>query len=62
MKVVLLDGGPIVRAATRAVLEEVQTLKLKAAECGAVGHLPKSASEEELAQQVWRFAGVTPRP
>ena len=38
----------------------VQTLELKAAECGAVGFIPKSVSEEELAKQVRRFAGVTP--
>ena len=122
MKVVLLDDSPIVRAATRDILEEagirvvaidnpfllgsvvrreqpdvvlldvvmplvdgddvakivrenrqvaevpfvlysdapVQTLVTKAAECGAVGFIQKSVSEEELAKEVRRFAGVAP--
>ena len=38
----------------------VSTLEEKAAECGAVGYIPKSVSEEELAREVRRFAGVTP--
>jgi CheY-like chemotaxis protein len=123
MKVVLLDDSPIVRAATRDVLEEAgikvvaidnpfllgsvvrheqpdlvlldvvmplvggddvakivrenrqvaqvpfvlysdapaQTLELKAAECGAVGFIQKSVSEEELLKEIRRFAGVAPR-
>src|SRR5262245_26463657 len=122
MKVVLLDDSPIVRAATRDVLEEAgikvvaidnpfllgsvvrrehpdvvlldvvmpllrgddvakivrenhqvaevpfvlysdapeQTLATKALECGAVGYISKSVSEEELTHQVRRFATVTP--
>ena len=39
-----------------------QTLEEKAAECGAVGFIPKSVSEEELAKRVRRFAGVAPPP
>ena len=122
MKVVLLDDSPIVRAATRDILEEAgirviaidnpfllgsvvrreqpdlvlldvvmplvsgddvakivrenrqvaevpfvlysdapaATLAAKAAECGAVGFIQKSVSEEELAQQVRRFASAIP--
>jgi len=122
MKVVLLDDSPIVRAATKDILEEAgmkvvtidnpfllgavvrrelpdvvlldvvmplvggddaarivrenrsvaeipfvlysdapaTTLQIKAYECGAVGYIQKSVSEEELAQQVRKFAGVTP--
>jgi CheY-like chemotaxis protein len=40
----------------------VQTLQVKAAECGAVGFISKSVSDEELAKQVRRFAGITPMP
>lgn len=36
----------------------VTTLATMARECGAVGFIPKSVSEEELAQQVRLFAGA----
>ena len=37
-----------------------QTLAAKAYECGAVGFIMKSVSEEELTRQVRRFATIAP--
>jgi DNA-binding response OmpR family regulator len=37
-----------------------ETLATMARECGAVGFIPKSVTEEELAQRIRHFAGAVP--